>query len=91
MELQDTTEFMYNKHYKARFVAEYSQVLIRLNKLKQMLQQWDDGTLDFTPSCPRSLYNIQVNAMEQYITVLEARAAIENIELRREKDEPCGN
>ena len=44
-----------------------------------MLTKWDAGTLNFTPTCPRSIYKLQVNAMEDYMAVLEARAAIEHI------------
>lgn len=46
-----------------------------------MLEKWDSGTLNFVPTCPRSTYSLQINAMEQYISVLEARAKMENVEL----------
>ena len=46
-----------------------------------MLKKWDDGTLEFEPTCPRSVYNMQTKAMSEYIAVLEARAAIENVDL----------
>ena len=45
------------------------------------LDKWDNGKLDFSPTCPRSAYNIQVKAMTDYIAVLEARAVMEGIEL----------
>lgn len=37
--------------------------------------------LDFTPDCPRSLLELQVRAMTDYLAVLEARAKIEGVEL----------
>ena len=79
--LQVTSEMMNSKNYKDRFIAEYFQVKIRLDKLKQMLKKWDEDNLDFFPSCPRSTYDMQVEAMTYYKNVLEARAKMENIVL----------
>lgn len=79
--LQVTSEMMNSKNYKDRFIAEYFQVKIRLDKLKQMLKKWDEDSLDFFPSCPRSTYDMQVEAMTYYKNVLEARAKMENIVL----------
>jgi hypothetical protein len=46
-----------------------------------MLNKWDNDQLEFTPTCPRSTYNMQIVAMTDYITVLEARAVMEGVEL----------
>ncbi len=81
MELKDTVEMMNNADYKERFKAEYYQVVIRYRKLKAMLEKWDNGSLEFEPTCPRSIYNMQIRAMTDYIAVLEARAAIEEVNL----------
>lgn len=81
MELKDTISLMTSTDYKDRFKAEYIQNVVRYKKLKAMLDKWDNGKLDFSPTCPRSTYNIQVKAMTDYIAVLEARAVMENIEL----------
>lgn len=81
MELKKTVEMMNSADYKERFKAEYYQVVIRYQKLKAMLQKWDNGELNFQPTCPRSTYNMQIKAMTDYIVVLEARAVIEGIEL----------
>ena len=78
-ELKDTVEMMNSSVYKERFKAEYAQVVIRCQKLKAMLEKWDNGELYFTPTCPRSTYNMQIKAMEDYMAVLEARAVMENI------------
>lgn len=67
--------------YKERFKTEYSQLLIRYKKLKQMLRKWDAGTLEFVPTCPRSIYDLQIRAMYDYLAILEARAVMENIAL----------
>ena len=81
MELKDTISLMTSEDYKNRFKAEYIQNVVSYKKLKSMLDKWDNGTLDFSPTCPRSAYNIQVKAMTDYIAVLEARAVMEGIEL----------
>lgn len=81
MELKDTISLMTSEDYKERFKAEYIQNVVRYKKLKAMLDKWDNGKLDFSPTCPRSTYNIQVKAMTDYIAVLEARAVMEGIEL----------
>ena len=83
MELKDTVEMMNSSDYKERFRAEYQQVVIRYQKLKAMLEKWDAGKLDFEPTCPRSTYNMQIKAMTDYIAVLEARAVMEGINLKK--------
>ena len=81
MKLSDTVEMMNSTDYKDRFKAEYNQLAIRYKGLKAMLDKWDNGTLQFEPTCPRSTYNMQIKAMADYLTVLEARAVMENIVL----------
>ena len=68
--------------YKERFKAEYYQLANRFKGLKKMLEEWDRGKLKFSPTCPRSTYNIQLNAMADYLAILEARAVMEDIELK---------
>lgn len=82
--LPATAAGMISTDYKERFKAEYAQLVIRYEGLKGMLKKWDDGTLEFEPTCPRSIYNMQIKAMSEYIVVLEARAAIENVDLMSE-------
>lgn len=79
--LNDTVELMTSSDYRERFVAEYEQLVIRYKGLRNMLDKWDKNELDFTPTCPRSTYNLQLKAMEDYIAVLEARAVMEGIVL----------
>lgn len=81
MTLADTSEMMNSTDYKERFKAEYYQVGIRYHKLYAMIVKWDKGELNFKPTCPRSLYDLQLKAMADYMAVLEARAMIEKIEL----------
>lgn len=79
MKLSDTIGMMSSLDYKERFKAEYYQLVTRYRSLKSMLTKWDEGTLNFEPTCPRSTYNIQIKAMTDYIAILEARAVMENI------------
>lgn len=81
MELKETSNLMVSSDYKERFKAEYYQLKIRLEKLKCMLQKWDNGECQFTPTCPRSIYDLQVKSMQDYLAVLEARAIIEKVDL----------
>ena len=81
MKLADTVEMMNSSDYKERFKAEYAQLVIRYYGLRKMLEKWDNGTLEFEPTCPRSTYNLQIKAMTDYIAVLEARAVMENVDL----------
>ena len=81
MTLKDTVEMMNSDDYKERFKAEYYQLEIRVNGLKKMLDRWDNGELDFTPTCPRNTYTNQFEYMVNYMTVLADRASMEGIEL----------
>ena len=80
-ELKETVAGMTSADYKERFKAEYYQLKIRYDKLNAMCKKWDAGDLDFVPTCPRTLYARQLNAMAFYLKVLEERAKIEKVEL----------
>ncbi|MFR1823852.1 MULTISPECIES: crAss001_48 related protein [Clostridium] len=82
MELKDTVQMMESVDYKERFKAEYLQLKIRINGLRNMLKKYKAGTLPFTPSCSYDLLNGQLKAMELYATYLEERAEIEGIDLK---------
>jgi hypothetical protein len=81
MKLSETVEMMNSADYKERFKAEYLQLKIRANGLKNMLDKWDNGELNFTPTCPRGIYNDQMEYMTNYMTVLANRAYLEGINL----------
>ena len=80
-ELAATAEGMVSSDYKERFIAEFIQVKNRYYGLKSMIDKWDEGTLTFTPTCPRETYNFQIRAMKDYMDILIVRAKIEGIEL----------
>ena len=81
MELKDTVELMTSKDYKDRFKAEYFQLKIRLEKLRNMLHKWSTSSLDFLANCPCEYYARQVAYMSNYLEVLKERAEIEGIEI----------
>jgi hypothetical protein len=79
--LQDTVAFMLSKDYKARFQAEYFQTAIRYYKLKKMLKDWNEGKLNFTPTCSKQMYRRQLLGMEMYLDVLKERAQLEGVDI----------
>lgn len=81
MELIDTVKLMNSSNYKERFKAEYYQTKIRYDKLFLMITKWDEGTLEFTPTCSRTLFGRQLHHMRMYLIDLECRAKIEGIDL----------
>lgn len=81
MELKDTINLMTSTDYKERYKAEYYQLKIRYEKLKVMLDKWDSGELNFKPTCPREIYDKQIEGMKTYLDVLVDRAELEKIEL----------
>ena len=83
MDLKDTVQMMESLDYKERFRAEYLQLKIRINGLKNMLKKYKAGTLTFKPFCSYYLLNGQLKAMEMYAQYLKERAEIENIELKK--------
>lgn len=79
MELKDTIELMTSSDYKERFLAEYWQVKIRLEKLEAMLKKYRDGTLPFKPTCSYELLFNQVIYMRGYLSILDERMLIEGV------------
>lgn len=81
MELKDTVSAMLDECYKERFRAEYWQLKIRVEKLLLLITKYDEGTLDFKPSCSIGILRNQLDAMERYLQILKLRAKIEKIDL----------
>ena len=81
MILSDTVKMMESPCYKERFRAEYFQTKIRAEKLFALIEKHKLGALDFTPSCPLALLQLQYASMKSYLAVLETRADVEQISL----------
>ena len=79
--LEETVVLMNSADYKERFAGEYYQLETRYLKLKAMTEKWDKGELNFTPTCPRAIYDRQLSCMLLYLFVLLERAELEQIKL----------
>lgn len=84
MELKDTIDMMMSSDYKERFKAEYYQLKIRITKLQDMLNKYDNGTLGFTPNCSINRLKYQLIAMSDYLNIMQDRAIFEDIDLGEE-------
>lgn len=85
MELKEKVELMNSVDYKDRFIEEYHQVKIRYEKLKNFCNKIEVETMlgkEVTKhDCPLELLREQQKYMGLYLSVLEKRALIENVEL----------
>lgn len=85
MELKETVELMNSEDYKERFIAEYHQVKIRYEKLKNFCNKIEVETMlgkkVTKHDCPLELLREQQKYMGLYLSVLEKRALIEKVEL----------
>lgn len=71
--------------YKDRMRVEYQELAARADKLRNMLQRYADGTLDFEPTCPITLLSRQLDVMDEYALILRRRAGIEHISLGEQR------
>ena len=81
LQLKDTIEMMNSEDFKERFMAEYYQLLIRLDSLTAMIIKWKNNMLDFEPKCSKETLENQVIFMKGYLDILLLRSKIEEIEL----------
>lgn len=85
MEFKETVELMNSEDYKERFIAEYHQVKIRYEKLKNFCNKIEVeemlGKEETKHDCQLELLREQQKYMGLYLSVLEKRAFIENVEL----------
>lgn len=79
--LEDTKELMISVDYQDRFKAEYIQLQIRINGLTEMLDDYKNGALSFKPSCSYDLLQGQLESMLMYMSYLDTRKYIEDIEI----------
>lgn len=93
--LKDTVDLMCSEDYKERFKAEYYQLKIRYEKLKNLNnrieayeQDMYNANVEFIKKvkkpevrCPNELLLKQQEIMRELLHVLEVRAILENIDL----------
>lgn len=70
--------------YEERMRVEYQELTGRADKLRDMLQRYAGGTLDFEPVCPISLLSRQLDVMDEYANLLRHRAKIEHVHLEKQ-------
>ena len=70
--------------YKERMRVEYRELTARAGRLRDMLQLYADGTLDFELVCPIGLLSRQLDVMDEYAGLLRHRAKIEHVNLEKQ-------
>ena len=80
-ELESTVVGMLSSDYKERFKAEYKQLMIRKDKLNEILAKEKAKILEFDLACDKEILEAQLLYMSGYASVLRDRAAIEGIKL----------
>lgn len=80
MKLVETVNLMCSRDFKDRFIAEYVQLVIRLSKLNDVLNNTSDVSHE-VDDITRALMIKQRDAMESYKECLEKRADIVGIDL----------
>lgn len=80
MKLVETVNLMCSRDFRDRFTAEYAQLVIRLSKLNNVLNNTSDTRFK-VDDITRDLMLKQRDAMVSYKTCLEKRAGILGIDL----------
>ena len=78
-DLIDSVDLMLSPDHKDRLKAEYWQLHIRMNRLFDILQNWDN--LEFKPKCGKDTLNMQYHYMKKYEEILIHRALLEGVDL----------
>lgn len=70
--------------YEERMRVEYRELTARAGRLRDMLQRYADGTLDFELVCPIGLLSRQLDVMDEYAGLLRHRAKLEHVDLEEQ-------
>lgn len=81
MDLAGTAKLMSSDNYEERFLAEYNQLVFRIRKLDEYINDYKAERLDHTPMSPLRTYQAQLSAMRDYLRALEDRAYYEGIDV----------
>ena len=86
----DTVVDMLSDYYDDRFKAEYKQLKVRCEKLEHFCTQLeaervgkDFKVLGLKHDCPEELLLKQLQAMKEYLHILEVRAVLEGLDLTK--------
>lgn len=80
-EIREIAHLLISDDYKQRFVGEYWELRLRIEKLEDMLRKEKLGVLGFKPDCPIGILRDQATLMHSYLEILEQRAIYEKIDL----------
>ena len=78
MRLADTVDLMNSSDWKDRFIAEYNQLVIRMIKLEESLNNLPQFMSD---EIAKALLMKQYDAMQSYKLCLEKRAVLADVDL----------
>lgn len=83
IELKDTVDYMLSEDWKKRFVAEYTQLIARIDSLVDLMWE-DEDELKKTVNCPLDIIDMQVEHMNYYKRILDIRAEIYGFDMEKE-------
>jgi hypothetical protein len=81
-DLKNSIAPMTSDDWVQRFIAEYAQLVTRINSLLEILFESEEDRIAF--NCPVGLLDMQYEAMDEYKKILEIRADIYGIDLEKE-------
>lgn len=82
IELKDTIYLMISNDYKERFIAEYTQLMLRYGKLSDLIIRYKKEKYIIASIDIEDLEE-QIVIMKKYIDILQKRAKKERIDLPR--------
>lgn len=82
-DLRKSTEYMNSDDWKKRFIAEYAQLVTRIDRLLSVLWE-EDEEAQKKLNCPMNLLSMQIDKMSEYQQILEIRAELYGIDLDEE-------
>lgn len=77
--LLESATMMSSSNYQTRLLAEYVQLVHRINGLEEFLTKYRNNELPFEPTSDMSIYLSQMDAMRHYERALVARLIDEKI------------
>lgn len=81
IELKDTVDHMISDDWKKRFIAEYAQLITRIDSIVDLM--WEDEE-KIKEIGPLDLIDMQVEHMNNYKRILDIRAEIYGIDMDKE-------
>ena len=70
--------------YEERMRVEYRELTARAGRLRDKLQRYAEGSIDFELVCPIGLLSRQLDVMDEYAGLLRHRAKLEHVDLEEQ-------